>query len=692
MDEKRHRRHGFLKHREHKDPSRKPRRSPSPPKTGTGIQRLDELTGGVLPKGQTEAAREHREAELEESQRIARIGSWEWTVATGVVAWSDGLNHLLGRAHGSAPPTFETLPQFYTAESWQRLGTVIARAVETGASYDLEVAMIRADGATCWTTTRGEAIRGTDGTVVKLRGTVHDITELKLAEGTLRLQSAALNAVANTIIITDRRGNMVWANPAFTTLTGYTVEEAIGKNMRELAKSGAHDRAFYKRLWDTIVAGDVWSGTITNRRKDGSPYPEELTITPLKDDRGDITHFIALKWDLTSERALQAQFLQSQKMETVGRLAAGIAHDFNNLLTVINGTADLALTTSKEGDPLHAELRDMRQAGERAALLTRQLLAFSRQQVMQFETLNLSTLVANLHGMLQRLIGEDIALVATPAKEVSSVNADPVQIEQVIMNLAVNARDAMPYGGTLTVETASVELDEAYAAEHPSVRPGPYVMLAISDTGVGMNEATRARIFEPFFTTKGPGKGTGLGLSTVYGIVAQSGGTIWVYSEPRKGTTFKVYLPRVDAVPKEGKPVANVTSARGTETVLVVEDDAAVCHLAKRILELAGYTVLTAGNGEEALALLERHEGAVHLMITDMVMPGMSGRDLAVRLQDIRPRMKVIFTSGYTADSIPRSGRPDEVDHFIGKPYAPAQLTRALREVLDSEEIQPTAG
>jgi CheY-like chemotaxis protein len=371
-------------------------------------------------------------------------------------------------------------------------------------------------------------------------------------------------------------------------------------------------------------------------------------------------------------------------MEVVGRLASGIAHDFNNLLTVINGTADLALTDLKEGDPLRTDLQDIAQAGESAASLTRQLLAFSRQQIMTPDFLNLSTLVADMQDMLRRLIGEDIALVVGSAKDVGSIMADPVQIKQVVMNLAVNARDAMPNGGTLTIETRDVALDEAFAAEHPSVKPGPHVMLAISDTGEGMDEATRGQIFEPFFTTKELGKGTGLGLATVYGIVSQSGGSISAHSELGKGTTFRIYLPLVEAVARNSQSTPAVTSVEATETVLIVEDEAAVCRLAKRVLEVAGYRVLTASNGFEALTLLEQHDGPVHLMLTDMVMPGMSGRDLAIQLDATHPQTKVLYTSGYTDDAILHNRLPHAAADFIGKPYTIAELTRKVREVLDS--------
>ena len=511
------------------------------PREGYFVAVFDNIT----ERKRAEERLRNNEAELREAQRIARIGSWEWRPATDTIIWSEGLNRILARDFDLPAPTFETLAQFYTPDSWERLRAAVAGALEKGTPYDLDLAMVRDDGTTCWTTTRGETVRGPDGTVVMLRGTVHDIDEHQRADAKLRLQSAALNAAADAMMITDRDGTIEWINAAFTDSSGYNQEEALGKNPKELVKSGVHDQVFYKNLWDTILAGRVWHGEVTNRRKDGSLCPVAMTITPVKNARGEPAHFISIHRDLTEERRLEAQFRQAQKMESVGQLAGGIAHDFNNLLTVINGTAELALTQLRDGDPLHEDLQEIRRAGERAAALTRQLLAFSRKQIRQPQVLNLSAVVAEMESMLRRLIGEDIELVVVPTESLGSVNADVGQMEQVIANLVVNARDAMPQGGKLTIETQNVEIDEQYARQHiVDVKPGPYVMLAMSDTGVGMDEVTRGRIFEPFFTTKGPGKGTGLGLSTVYGIVKQSDGLVWVYSEVGQGTSFKMYRHR----------------------------------------------------------------------------------------------------------------------------------------------------
>ena len=385
------------------------------------------------------------------------------------------------------------------------------------------------------------------------------------------------------------------------------------------------------------------------------------------------------------ERDLEAQFRQAQRMESVGQLAGGIAHDFNNLLTVINGMAEFALTQVPDGGQLHADLQEIRQAAERAATLTRQLLAFSRKQILHPQVMKLNTVVAEMESMLRRLIGEDIDLVVVPTQSLGSVKADPGQMEQVIANLAVNARDAMPQGGKLTIEMRNVEIDQHGAHQHGvAVPPGPYVMLAVSDTGVGMDGVTRTRIFEPFFTTKGPGKGTGLGLSTVYGIVKQSDGFIWVYSEIGQGTSFKIYLPQVADVAGGKRRSSTVAPRHGTEIILVVEDVGGLRKLTKRMLESAGYTVLTAANGEEALRVLERDE-PVHLILTDVVMPGMSAGTLAERVHATRPGMKVLYMSGYTDDVIVRHGVLDEGMSFLGKPFTAGELTRKVREVLDSQ-------
>jgi signal transduction histidine kinase/CheY-like chemotaxis protein len=392
---------------------------------------------------------------------------------------------------------------------------------------------------------------------------------------------------------------------------------------------------------------------------------------------------LVLARDVTEHRRLETQLRQLQKMEGIGRLAGGIAHDFNNVLGVILGYGDRLLRRLPEDE--RKEIREVMKAAEHAATLTRQLLSFSRKQVLEPRILDPNVVVQEIEGMLRRIIGEDIHLVTVLRQRGGAIKADPGQLHQVIMNLAINARDAMPNGGTLTIETADTELDESYAAEHLEVCPGPYVMLAVSDTGIGMDRETQSRIFEPFFTTKEAGKGTGLGLATVYGIVKQSGGHLWVYSELGHGTTFKVYLPRVaNAAEGAQAPAASNPLPKGTETILLVEDDESLRDLAREILEEQGYAVLKASTGKMALELAEEHAGPIHLVMTDLVMPGMSGRELAERVTKRRLESRVLFMSGYTDDALERQGILEGNAAFVGKPFTLDGLLRKVREVLDS--------
>ena len=403
---------------------------------------------------------------------------------------------------------------------------------------------------------------------------------------------------------------------------------------------------------------------------------------------------LAVLIDVTQRRLLEEQLRQAQKMEAVGMLAGGIAHDFNNLLTIITGYSQLILNTLSAGDANRGAVEQIMKAGERAAALTRQLLAFSRRQVLQPKVMDLNQLVAGLGVMLRRLIGEDVDLRLVMGPDLGRVNADPGQVEQIIMNLAVNSRDAMPKGGTLTIETINVDLDETYVKSHIAVRPGPYVMLAVSDTGIGMDEETRAHLFEPFYTTKTEGRGTGLGLSIVFGIVKQSGGNIEVYSEPGQGTSVKIYLPRVDqAAPAEEEGFTQ-TARRGSETVLLVEDEDMLRRLVRETLEREGYTVLDAAGPAEAQRICHAFKGPIQLMVTDVIMPKMNGRELADRLARLHPEMRVLYMSGYTDNAVVANGVLQGVMPFLQKPFTPAALTRKVREMLDtgSEKIRQAGG
>ena len=414
-------------------------------------------------------------------------------------------------------------------------------------------------------------------------------------------------------------------------------------------------------------------------------YVTEMCET-FYDDSGEPILSVGTIQDITEQKNLEAQLLQSQKMEAIGKLSGGVAHDFNNLLTSITGNAELLSMKLQKDSPLKEYAKEISKASDRAASLTRQLLAFSRKQVLQPKVMSLNGAILDMEKMLRRLIGEDIDLKTTLSDELGNVEADPGQVEQVILNLCVNARDAMPRGGKITIETANVELDESYTRTHRTVIPGPYVMMAISDDGAGMDKETQSRIFDPFFTTKERGKGTGLGLSTVYGIVKQSEGNIWVYSEPGKGTTFKIYLPRVEkSVEKIVKTKEPVKSLTGTETVLVVEDDGMVRKLAHKVLKDYGYKVLVAENGKEGLKICEENKGPIHLMLTDVVMPEMGGRKLADHLKDLRPEIKVLYMSGYTDNTIVHHGILDKGMNFIQKPFTPETLAAKVRGMLEEK-------
>ncbi len=500
------------------------------------------------------------------------------------------------------------------------------------------------------------------------------------AEARLRWLTMAVEQSPSSVMITEPSGRIVYVNPQFTTSTGYAASEAIGQYPR-LLKSGLTAPEVYDELWRTILAGKVWRGELQNRRKSGELTWEALLIAPLHDSRHRITHFLGIQEDISAARRMQEQLLHSQRMESVGRLAGGVAHDFNNLLTVIFNNAEFALDGMPAEAPQRQDIEEIRRAAERAAALTRQLLSFARRQVVHPQVIALNALVLNLDRMLRRLIGEDVELVTLLAPSVWPVAADPHQVEQAVVNLVVNARDAMPSGGRLTIETANATLPPSGV---PGAAQGDWVLLRVSDSGQGMSEEIRRQIFDPFFTTKPEGRGTGLGLATVHSIMTQASGHIEVSTEPGRGSSFTLYFPRASGQAEQAPAEDDVPVRGGTETILLVEDEPQVLLVAARTLSALGYTVLSAQNGIDALRIANDREIRIDLLLTDMVMPLMSGREVAAQALALRPGLPVLYTSGYAGQHI--GGYDPGLDHhtFLAKPYLPADLARKVREAIGS--------
>jgi PAS domain S-box-containing protein len=510
------------------------------------------------------------------------------------------------------------------------------------------------------------------------------LARIRLEEARRRL-NAAVEQAAEAVVIAGTDRSIQYANPAFEQITGYDRPDSAGKNPHQFPGVG-RDPTVQIEMWQTVTAGQTWQGRFTDDRPDGSPYTVDSTVSPVRNQAGEIVNFVATLRDITREVELEKQFQQAQKMEALGRLAGGIAHDFNNLLTVIHLSTRLLERKLKPEEPLLNHVQQIREAGERAARLTKQLLSFSRREVIEPRVLNLNHVVGELNQMLQRIIGEDVELSIDLAGDLWPVKVDPAQTEQVLMNLVVNSRDAMPDGGTLTIKTENVTLDQAYVAAHVDAQPGDHVLLTVSDTGQGMSGEVQAHLFEPFFTTKEQGQGTGLGLSTVFGIVRRSGGHIGVESHEGEGTSFKLYLPRDMEVEVETpaqflRPDA-ASSERGTETVLVIEDDAGVRHLAVRVLISYGYHVLEAEDGPEALQISEQYEKPIHLLLTDVVMPQMNGRELVNRLRGQRPGLPVLYMSGYADNTILQLGRLPPDTAFLAKPFSIEDLIRKVRTLM----------
>ena len=558
---------------------------------------------------------------------------------------------------------------------------LVRQAVESGLYTQGEVEFRRKDGSVFIGNMRLRAIRDEKGETQFLEGFVEDVTERNRVEAELLKASRALEQSPVTIVITDLTGKIEYVNSAFTQLTGFSREEALGKNP-SLLKSGKMPPEDYKQLWDTVLAGHDWRGEFHNKAKDGRLFWESAVISPIKDSKGRITHLLAVKEDITHRKHLEEQLRQAQKMEAIGQLAGGVAHDFNNILAAMTMHLSFMQQNPLLTMDLKESLEEVESETKRAANLTRQLLTFSRRRVARVLPLDLTGLIHDLLKMLRRLLGENIEVnFSSPGP--SWVRADAGMMEQVVMNLCINARDAMPKGGTLTLCNTLVELKGESQADSKS-RPGSFVCLAISDTGCGMDETVLSRIFEPFFSTKEVGKGTGLGLATVYGIVQQHEGWVEVESKVGQGSIFRVYLPAC-AQPLQGPAVVRAEEKKrgGSETILLVEDEAEVRRTVGLALRKLGYAVLEAGNGLEAIKVWDEHQRTISLLFSDMVMPGpISGLDLAQRLRNEKPSLKIIISSGYS-DDMAEPSLPNQEIHYLPKPFGAAEMARIVRHCLD---------
>ncbi len=601
----------------------------------------------------------------------------------GVVThWNDGAMTVFGWTNEEmvGRPLVDRFPPHLHARV-----RAIAADIAQGGEWSGEWEDLRKDGTHVWIDARVSLITDSTGSPLAIMGVAHDISDRKRAEGELRMRDRAIQAVTQGILITDPLlpdNPIIFVSPGFERLTGYLAAEVLGQNCRFLQGADT-DPAAVAQLREAITEGRPCTVALINYHKDGTPFWNELSIAPVRDRDGNVTHFVGVQTDVTQRRALEEQYRQAQKMEAIGLLAGGVAHDFNNLLTTILGYSELLLQSVEAHDTSRELLEEIRAAGERSASLTRQLLAFSRKQVLTPEVLDLNAVVRHTEKMLRRVIGEDVGFATELHPQLASVRADPGQLEQVLLNLAVNARDAMPQGGTLTILTSNVDMTERDARSHAGLRPGAYVRLTMTDSGTGMTEDVKRHMFEPFFTTKGPGKGTGLGLAVVHGIVKQSDGHIEVDTSPGSGTTVRVYMPRVDqpARPRDSAPRLLPTPL-GTETLLLVEDDEAVRALIRHVLQEYGYTVLHACGGADALRVAAEHKEPIDLLVTDVVMPAMGGRELAERLQSQYSGLKVLYVSGYTDDAVMRHGIMQERVNFLQKPFSPVSLAHKVREVL----------
>jgi PAS domain S-box-containing protein len=643
----------------------------------------------AIERKRSENALRLSEERFELMARATNDAVWDWDLATNRIWWNVGVRSFLGYPPDHIGTDLQWWHEHIHPEDRERVVSCMRSVIDGGGRFWLdEYRYLCADGSYACVFDRGYVIHDDRGRPLRVIGAMMDITDRKRAEEALRETNETLRTLIQAsplaIAMTDGELRLRLWNSAAERILGWKAHEVLGKPLPFAEGSDG--------LRDHFLRGEsVTSLELPRKRKDGSIVDLSLSAAPLRDARGKAAGIVALLADVTDRKQAEAQraqleeqLRQSQKMEAVGRLAGGVAHDFNNLMTAVSGYAQLLQERFAGDGQAKGWADEILKAAGRASSLTRQLLAFSRRQVLQPKVLDLNGVVRGLEGLFRQLIGESIELAFVLDPTLGSVKADQGQVEQVLMNLAVNARDAMGPGGRLTIETRNVDLGDEYQDRHGRARSGPNVMLAVSDTGAGMPPEVQAHLFEPFFTTKE--KGTGLGLATVYGIVKQTGGDIWAYSEPGRGSVFKIYLPRTDAPPPEPRE-RDATRTRlrgGAETILLTEDSEIVRRLLREILHQQGYRVLEASEGQEALRISRESAEPIHLLVTDMVMPGMSGRELAARLAAQRPDLPVLYMSGYTEEAIARHGELDPGTLFLEKPFSPETLARKVREILDS--------
>ncbi len=661
------------------------RTSSRPVLAGDRVIGVQGVLTDVTDRKNAEETLRDSELRLSHAEQVANLGSWEMDIATGKAVWSDQFYRICGFEPGAIEPSSKVGFTLIHPDDRERAAQAVTRAINEGGIYSIEKRIVRPDGTEVWVESRGLVECNATGEPVRLVGSFLDITERKKAEEELKESEekfrSILEHMADMVFLLDDNGMVTYVSPSSEKLFGYMPEEMQGRHFRDFVFTEDLEQS-YAAFQHTLDSDTAIRLVLRMKRQDGTVIYGELS--GVRSRYGNKSATVGIVRDITERKALEHQLIQAQKMETVGRLAGGIAHDFNNILTVINTNAEISLMFMPENDPYYEAFAEIKKAGERAAALTHQILAFSRKQIIEPKVVNLNAILLEMDKMLRRLIGEDIELVTIPGDELMPVFFDPGQIAQILTNLVVNSRDAMPHGGKLTIATRNVAVDDNFCRVHPGINPGKYVLLMVADTGRGMDEETLSHVFEPFFTTKSLGNGTGLGLATCHGIVKQNNGGIFISSAPGQGTTVEVYLPA------QQRANENISASKsrtelygGSERILLVEDDPDIRKITGNFLSKAGYRVLTAANGEEGFGIARNSGEGIDLLITDMVMPLMSGRELAERVKAMNKDTKILFMSGYTNDLIQHHGVLEPHINFMQKPFSIKEFAKKVRDILD---------